>query len=140
MKLSRSRLVRTFSGAFARVQKTIALAPPPSRRKLGLAFGGGFARAVAHIGVLKVLEEERIPIDLVAGTSAGAILGAAYCAGLSARELEAMAVASRFRDFARMTLSRYGPYASDRLANFCERVLKIKRLRRPQDTACRHPD
>jgi len=81
---------------------------------------------VAHIGVLKVLEEEKIPIDLVAGTSAGAILGAAYCAGLSARELEAMAVASRFRDFARMTLSRYGLYASDRMANFCERALKIK--------------
>jgi NTE family protein len=126
MKISPSRLVRTFSGAFTRVQRTIALAPPPSRRKLGLAFGGGFARAVAHIGVLKVLEEEKIPIDLVAGTSAGAILGAAYCAGLSASELEAMAVASRFRDFARMTWSRYGLYASDRMANFCERVLKIR--------------
>ena len=126
VKLSRPRLLRTFSGALTRVQRTIALAPPPTRRKLGLAFGGGFARAVAHIGVLKVLEEEKIPIDLVAGTSAGAILGAAYCAGLSARELEAMAVASRFHDFARMTLSRYGLYASDRMANFCERVLKIK--------------
>lgn len=126
MKLSRSRLARTFSSALTGVQRTIALAPPPNRRKLGLAFGGGFARAVAHIGVLKVLEEEKIPIDLVAGTSAGAILGAAYCAGLSTRELEAMAVASRFRDFARMTLSRYGLYASDRMANFCERVLKIK--------------
>ena len=126
MKLSPSRLARTFSAALTRVQRTIALVPPPSRRKLGLAFGGGFARAVAHIGVLKVLEEEKIPIDLVAGTSAGAILGAAYCAGLSTRELEAMAVASRFRDFARITLSRYGLYASDRMANFCERVLKIK--------------
>ena len=123
--ISRSRLARTFSSALTGVQRTTALAPPPNRRKLGLAFGGGFARAVAHIGVLKVLEEEKIPIDLVAGTSAGAILGAAYCAGLSTRELEAIAVASRFRDFARMTLSRYGLYASDRMANFCE-VLKIK--------------
>ena len=123
--LSRSRFVRTLSGA-TRVQRTIALAPPPSRRKLGLAFGGGFARAVAHIGVLKVLEEEKIPIDLVAGTSAGAILGAAHCAGLTAREMEEMAITSRFRDFARMALSRYGLYASDRMANFCERVLKIK--------------
>ena len=126
IRLSRSRFVRTFSGAFTRVQRTIALAPPPSRRKLGLALGGGFARAVAHIGVLKVLEEEKISIDLVAGTSAGAILGAAYCAGLTAREMEEMAITSRFRDFARMTLSRYGLYASDRMANFCERVLKIK--------------
>ncbi|HEX8798909.1 MAG TPA: patatin-like phospholipase family protein, partial [Terriglobales bacterium] len=126
MKPSRSRVARTFSSALTGVQRTIAVAPPPNRRKLGLAFGGGFARAVAHIGVLKVLEEEKIPIDLVAGTSAGAILGAAYCAGLSTRELEAMAVASRLRDFARITLSRYGLYASDRMANFCERVLKIK--------------
>jgi NTE family protein len=97
-----------------------------SRRKLGLAFGGGFARAMAHIGVLRVLEEERIPVDLVAGTSAGAILGAAYCAGMKAKEMEEMAVTARFRDFARMTLSRYGLYASDRMANFCERALGIK--------------
>ena len=97
-----------------------------SRRKLGLAFGGGFARALAHIGVLKVLEEERIPVDLVAGTSAGAILGALYCTGMSAREMEEMAAATRFRDFARMTFSRYGLYASDPMATFCERALKVK--------------
>jgi NTE family protein len=81
---------------------------------------------MAHIGVLKVLEAERIPVDVVAGTSAGAILGAAYCAGMSAKEMEQMAATARFRDFARMTLSRYGLYASDRMANFCERILKIK--------------
>jgi NTE family protein len=81
---------------------------------------------MAHIGVLKVLEEERIVVDLVAGTSAGAILGAVYCAGMSAKEMEEMAATARFRDFARMTLSRYGLYASDRMANFCERALGIK--------------
>ena len=107
-------------------RKTTVPISPHSRRKVGLAFGGGFARALAHIGVLKVLEEERIPVDLVAGTSAGAILGAAYCAGMSPKEMEEMAVTTRFRDFARMTLSRYGLYTSDRMANFCERVLKIK--------------
>jgi NTE family protein len=106
--------------------KTTVTISPHGRRKLGLAFGGGFARALAHIGVLKVLEEERIPVDLVAGTSAGAMLGAAYCAGMSAMEMEKMAATTRFRDFVRMTFSRYGIYASDRMANFCERVLKIK--------------
>ena len=115
----------THSGA-RRWRKSPVAMSAHSPRKLGLAFGGGFARAIAHIGVLKVLEEEKISVDLVAGTSAGAILGAAYCAGISATEMEQMATASRFRDFARMSLSRFGLYASDRIANFCERELRIR--------------
>jgi len=122
-----SRLVRAFSGALTRVHSnTTTLASPSDRRKIGLALGGGFARCMAHIGVLKVLEEEKIPVDFVAGTSAGAILGAAYCAGMSVRELEEIAPTARFRDFARRTLSRYGFYASDPMADFCERVIKLK--------------
>ena len=50
---------------------------------IGLALGGGFARGIAHIGVLKVLEEENIPISMVAGTSVGALIGAAYCSGVT---------------------------------------------------------
>ena len=46
--------------------------------KIGIALGGGGARGLSHIGVLKVLEREKIPIDIIAGTSMGAILGAAY--------------------------------------------------------------
>ena len=122
-----SRLVRSFSGPLSRVRsRTVALASPSNRRKLGLALGGGFARTIAHIGVLKVLEEERIAVDLIARTSAGTILGAAYCAGMSARQIEQIASTTRFRDFARITLSRFGLYATDRMANFCEQVLKIK--------------
>ena len=52
---------------------------------IGLALGGGFARGIAHVGVLKVLEEENIPISFVAGTSVGALIGAAYCSGLTMR-------------------------------------------------------
>ncbi|MBN1380883.1 MAG: patatin-like phospholipase family protein [Deltaproteobacteria bacterium] len=55
---------------------------------IGLALGGGGARGLAHIGVLKVLEEEQIPISLIAGTSSGALIGAAYASGVSAAELE----------------------------------------------------
>jgi len=122
-----SHLVRSFSGPLSRVRsRTVALASPSNRRKLGLALGGGFARTIAHIGVLKVLEEERIAVDLIARTSAGTILGAAYCAGMSARQIEQIASTTRFRDFARITLSRFGLYATDRMANFCEQVLKIK--------------
>ena len=46
--------------------------------KVGLALGGGGARGLAHIGILKVLERESIPIDLITGTSMGAITGAVY--------------------------------------------------------------
>ena len=70
---------------------------------IGLALGGGFARGIAHIGVLKVLEEENIPVSLVAGTSVGALIGAAYCSGVTIAELEQMSTRVRFKDFARWT-------------------------------------
>ena len=57
-------------------------------RKLGLALGGGGARGGMHIGVLKVLEEEGIPVKYVAGTSIGAIIGALYATSLNAKEIE----------------------------------------------------
>ena len=52
-----------------------------AKRKVGLALGGGAARGLAHIGVLEVLEKEGIPIDMIAGTSAGAAIGALYAEG-----------------------------------------------------------
>lgn len=59
-----------------------------SRPKIGLALSGGGMRGLAHIGVLKVLEREGIPIDLLAGTSMGGLVGAAYAAGLSLEYIE----------------------------------------------------
>ena len=58
------------------------------RPKVGLVLSGGGARGAAHIGVLKVLEELRVPIDLIVGTSMGSIVGAAYATGLSVEEME----------------------------------------------------
>lgn len=67
---------------------------PASYRQpvVGLALSGGGARGLAHIGVLKVLEREGIPINCLAGTSMGGLLAASYAAGWSAAELEAEAV------------------------------------------------
>lgn len=62
-----------------------------AHRKIGLALGGGGARGLAHIGVLKVLEAEGIPIHYIAGTSMGGIIGAFYAAGLSMEQIEASA-------------------------------------------------
>ena len=61
-------------------------------KKIGLALGAGAARGFAHIGVLKVLDEERIPVDFIAGSSIGALMGAIYAAGVSAREMEEIAL------------------------------------------------
>jgi NTE family protein len=97
-----------------------------SQPAIGLALGGGFARGMAHIGVLKVLEEEGIPIRMVAGTSVGALIGAAYCSGLSIEELEALSRSVRFTTFARWTVSRYGFASNDRMVAFLARTLKVK--------------
>lgn len=65
--------------------------PKGHRPKVGLVLSGGGARGLAHIGVLKVLERERVPIDLIVGTSVGAIVGALYASGVSASDIEGMA-------------------------------------------------
>jgi NTE family protein len=64
------------------------------RPKIGLVLSGGGARGCAHVGVLQVLEELRVPVDFVVGTSMGAIVGGAYAYGLSTEELEACVVRS----------------------------------------------
>jgi NTE family protein len=120
------RIVRSVK-AFSREWNRVA-GLSKSRPTLGLALGGGFARGIAHIGVLKVLEEEGIPVDYVAGTSVGAIIGAGYCSGMSAAELADMAATLRMSHFARLTLSRYGFYNNDRMLRLFERMLKQRRF------------
>ncbi len=58
------------------------------RPRVGIVLGGGGARGAAHIGVLKELERLRIPVDVIAGTSMGAIVGGLYASGMTAVELE----------------------------------------------------
>ncbi len=61
------------------------------RPKVGLALGGGAAKGLAHIGVLKVLEEEGVPIDCITGVSMGSVIGGMYAVGYTASDLEALA-------------------------------------------------
>lgn len=101
-------------------------AEPPKLPKVGVALGGGFARGLAHIGVLKVLEEEKIPVDFIAGTSVGSVIGAAYASGICAKELEEIASLVRFKDFSRWTFSRFGLFSNDKMAVFLRKVLRCK--------------
>src|SRR6185295_1888471 len=61
----------------------------PARPAVGIAFGGGSARGIAHIGVIQWFEENHIPIDTAAGTSMGGLIGGAFATGMSAAELRA---------------------------------------------------
>jgi NTE family protein len=112
--------------AFGREISGKGVAVEPCMPAIGVALGGGFARGMAHIGVLKVLEEEGIPVRIVTGTSVGALIGACYCSGVSIEELEKVARSCRFTTFARWTVSRYGFASNDRMVAFLTRTLKVK--------------
>jgi predicted acylesterase/phospholipase RssA len=74
--------------------------PVPGRRpRVGVALGGGFARGIAHLGVLHALQEHNVPIDCIAGTSAGALAGMAYASGRPFEEVVRKASAIRFGNF-----------------------------------------
>ena len=100
----------------------VPAAPVPPR--LGLALGGGFARGLAHIGVLSVLEKNGIPVHCIAGVSAGAIVAAAYASGATPDEIARAGCAMRFTDVARWTIGRMGIAGSDRMDRFLRRLLK----------------
>ncbi|MCX6546390.1 MAG: patatin-like phospholipase family protein [Acidobacteria bacterium] len=70
------------------VSAQTAPSSPAARPRIGLALGGGAARGLAHIGVLKWFEEHRIPIDAIAGTSMGGLIGGAFATGMTPAEIE----------------------------------------------------
>lgn len=90
------------------------------RVRVGLALGGGVARGLAHIGVLSVLEDAGVPIDCIAGTSMGAIIGSAYCAGLSVAELREMAARTGWWHVSRPLLSVGGFLTFQKLERWIE--------------------
>lgn len=117
------RSVQAFGRELSRKPVSPAAVPIPA---IGLALGGGFARGIAHVGVLNVLEEAGIPIRFIAGTSVGALIGACYCSGLTPDEMHELAHNTRFTSFARWTLSRCGFASNDRMIAFLTRALKCK--------------
>jgi NTE family protein len=101
---------------------------PKEPLRIGLALGGGFARGIAHAGVLKVLEQNRIPIHAIAGVSAGAIVAAAYASGTSPDEIARVGSSMRFADVARWSIGWMGLMGSQRMEKFLQRLLKCFRF------------
>jgi NTE family protein len=91
---------------------------------IGLALGGGFARGLAHIGVLRVFEQYEIPVSYIAGVSAGAIVASAYASGSSCEEIGRVGAAMRFTDVARWSISKMGLAGSERMDRFLSKLLK----------------
>ena len=85
------------------------------RARVGVALGGGFARGLAHVGVLEVLVENRIPIDALAGSSAGSVVAAAFGSGCSLEEMTEATRRIRWSRFARWTIPRLGFASNERM-------------------------
>ena len=98
------------------------------RPRVGLALSGGAARGVAHVGVLKVLEEHGVEVDCVAGTSAGALVGAAYASGMPVAKLEEFGLSLRWRHFGKVTLSRLGVQSNERLGEYVRANFPVTRF------------
>src|SRR5437899_11517397 len=99
---------------------------PKERPRVGLALAGGFARGIAHIGVLRVLREAGIPIDCVAGTSVGALIAVGYCAGASLDRMTEVGASTSFTDFGRWTPSWLGLAANQRMEKYIARFTAVK--------------
>jgi NTE family protein len=87
-----------------------------------LALAGGFARGIAHIGVLRAFRDAGIPIDCIAGTSVGALIGAGYCAGVSLERMQEIGQATTFADFGRWTPSWLGLATNQRMEKYLARM------------------
>jgi NTE family protein len=93
------------------------------KKKLGLALGGGVARGIAHIGVLKVLVQSGIQIDYISGVSAGALIGAVFAAGVSIVEIEKAALGRGWGEFFKLAISRRGAVSSERILRFVHKFI-----------------
>jgi len=95
------------------------------RPVVGLALGGGMARGCAHVGVLRELEKNQIPVDLIAGVSVGSLIGGAYAAGLAPDQIEQLALTISWNDLGRVTISKLGFYDSKRTEDYVRKHFPV---------------
>src|ERR1044072_9600908 len=104
------------------------LSTPSDRPRIGLALSGGAARGIAHVGVLRAFEKNKIPPHSIAGASAGALIGGAYASGLSIGELESLARNFRWRYTSRLSFSRLGLQSNAPMEKFLRQQLPVTRF------------
>jgi len=108
--------------------------PKKIPQKIGLALGGGAARGIAHIGVLKVLEENNIPVHIIAGTSSGALFGALYAGGVSVPEMVHESTRTGWSRLVRLILSRRGAVSAEAMEKLVYQSIghrEFSRLNKP---------
>jgi len=98
------------------------------RKKIGLALSGGGARGFSHVGVLRVLADNNVPIDMIAGTSAGSIVGGAFASGMSVDEIEKMASRIGWSNIIRPSTSPRGLFTSVPMGQFIDREFHAKKF------------
>lgn len=118
-------MLNWLQGAVEKFREFAYADTPQLRPRLGLALAGGFARGIAHIGVLKVFRENQIPIDYLAGTSVGALIAAAYAGGVTIEQMKRLASSTQFSDFGRWTLSWMGLATNERLERYLRRYTSV---------------
>jgi NTE family protein len=89
---------------------------------------GGAARGIAHVGVMRALVDNKIPVDYIGGTSAGSIVGGAYAAGMTVEEIAEFGRSLRWRDVGRVTMSRLGVQSNERLEQYLRARLPVTRF------------
>tara|TARA_B100000700_G_C14966112_1_gene818937 strand:- start:109 stop:894 length:786 start_codon:yes stop_codon:yes gene_type:complete len=99
------------------------------KKKVGLFLSGGAVRGIAHIGVLKAFETFKYPIDIIYGTSSGAIVGSLYCSGINADGLYKIMKSVSIRDFIKFKLSRQALFSSEAIQLFIEKHIGKIRFR-----------
>ena len=126
------RSLRAF--AYSPRPRERATQPASTRPRIGLALGGGFARGMAHIGVIKVLVENAIPIDALAGVSVGSIIAAALATGATPEQMAAEARRIRWSSFARWTVARLGLASNAKMDTMLRTLLQcstFEELKKP---------
>ncbi len=98
--------------------------PPPRPAKVAVVLGAGASKGFAHVGVLKVLESQKIPIHLIVGTSAGSFVGSLYAYGYDVFQLQTMAMALLKDDVVDLTLPDNGFIRGEKLENFVNRTVR----------------